>query len=757
MTNDPDIERAQRSEGELAGRATREDPGRPAYRHPADIRFAPNFSVYVLPPDVVCLYSEDRKLFLRGELYCAIASRIGAGERRADIARALSRDFPTEKIDEAFKRLFERGFVVAARSADGAAAAYWASLGLRLETVTENLRKARVQILSMGGPGERELAAALRGVGVGVIDRAAELTIVLVDDYLDDRLAEFNSRQLMQKQDWLLVQPAGIVPLIGPIFSPGKSACWRCLTDRMKQNRQTREFLDRKQARRVASPLGEDVPAESAIGLAALEIGKAIASGFRTDLHQHIVSLDLLGSTIARHHVGVQPQCPSCGSIELRDPARAPLPIRLRAGGKHFITSSGYRAIPPVETLARFRKHVSPLTGVVSRLERINREQPLDSSFIARHSFSPRAETVDALQAGLNGESCGKGSTAEQGEASALMKAIERYSGIFRGDEIRTTRRFADFAAGEAVAPNDVWLFSDTQYEHGTDGASVPPRFDPLSEMEWSPVWSLRDERFAHLPTGLLYFFHAGPGGLATVAGSNGCAAGNTFEEAIIQGFLELVERDACAIWWYNRSRRQEIDLDKLGDSFVRDLRAAFAAMDRRLWVLDVTSDFGIPVVVAVLHWTEDGREHIEFAAGADFDPRLATLRAVSELDTRLATDRTKRRRDIDALPLRRHAYLQPHGKASVRRTRFSEFANLDRREQVWACVKLAKRFGLDFLVLDQTRPDLEVPVARVIIPGLRPFHRRFAPGRLYDVPLTLGLRKRPLKETELNPRDPPD
>jgi thiazole/oxazole-forming peptide maturase SagD family component len=186
--------------------------------------------------------------------------------------------------------------------------------------------------------------------------------------------------------------------------------------------------------------------------------------------------------------------------------------------------------------------------------------------------------------------------------------------------------------------------------------------------------------------------------------------------------------------------------------------------MDRRLWVLDVTSDFGIPVVVAVLHWTEDGRERIEFAAGADFDLRLATLRAVTELNTSLATDRTKRHRanqtgqdDIDALRLRGHAYLQPHGKASLRRRRFSEFADLDRREQVWACVKLVKRFGLDFLVLDQTRPDLEVPVARVIVPGLRHFHRRFAPGRLYDVPLTLGLRKRRLKEAELNPLDPPD
>jgi len=36
------------------------------------LQFAPNFTAYVLPPDVVCLYSEDRKFFLHGELYCAL-------------------------------------------------------------------------------------------------------------------------------------------------------------------------------------------------------------------------------------------------------------------------------------------------------------------------------------------------------------------------------------------------------------------------------------------------------------------------------------------------------------------------------------------------------------------------------------------------------------------------------------------------------------------------------------------------------------
>jgi ribosomal protein S12 methylthiotransferase accessory factor len=108
-----------------------------------------------------------------------------------------------------------------------------------------------------------------------------------------------------------------------------------------------------------------------------------------------------------------------------------------------------------------------------------------------------------------------------------------------------------------------------------------------------------------------------------------------------------------------------------------------------------------------------------------------------------------------DAVPLRKHPYVRPHGKASARRAQFAKFLTLDRRDQVLACVKLVKRFGLDFLVLDQTRPDIEVPVVRVIVPGLRHFYRRFGPGRLYDVPLKLGLRKRPLPEAELNPLHP--
>ena len=72
------------------------------------LRFAPNFTAYVLPPATVCLYSEDRKFFLHGELYCAVATAIGKnGKSAPEIARQLSKSFPADKIEEAIGRLLE--------------------------------------------------------------------------------------------------------------------------------------------------------------------------------------------------------------------------------------------------------------------------------------------------------------------------------------------------------------------------------------------------------------------------------------------------------------------------------------------------------------------------------------------------------------------------------------------------------------------------------------------------------------------------
>jgi ribosomal protein S12 methylthiotransferase accessory factor len=541
------------------------------------------------------------------------------------------------------------------------------------------------------------------------------------------------------------------------VFEPGESACWTCLFDRMIRNREIKGFLDRGQARAVAvSPLVSESVGRTAIHFAAVEIAKAIASGFRTDLRDHIASFDLAGAVIAKHYVARRPQCPTCGSRKLNNPRRSPTPVEIAEGKKLVMTSGGYRTVTSRATVSRFRKHVSPLTGVVTRLERIDADLPMNTNYFAQHNFSAPAHSIDQLRSGLSGGSFGKGSTAEQGEASALMESIERYSGIFQGDEIRATRQFGDFAPGEALLPNDVQLFSETQFKNRflqqpDDSHPVPEPFDPLAKTEWSPVSSLRDKRFKYLPTGLLYFFY---GGFHT--DSNGCAAGNTRDEAIVQGFLELIERDAYAIWWYNRVQRAEVDLEQFDDFYVRDLQTQFAEAGRKLWVLDVTSDLGIPTYVAIMHWMQNGHENIEFGSGAHFDRRIALLRSLTELTQFMsvgmmggASGEKPSLDGVTPLRLEDYPFLIPSDRPVVPPAPSLKLHN-NTRDQVIACVEIAARAGYDFLVLDQTQPDVEVPVVRVLVPGLRHFYRRFAPGRLYDVPVKLGLLDRPRLESEL-------
>src|SRR5579863_9386348 len=95
-------------------------------------QFAPNFTVYVLPPDQVCLYSEDRKFFLHGELYCELATAIGKGGKSLQqLFAELAKRFPPAKVEEALKRLMERRYIIEASPAStGVVAGYWASLGL---------------------------------------------------------------------------------------------------------------------------------------------------------------------------------------------------------------------------------------------------------------------------------------------------------------------------------------------------------------------------------------------------------------------------------------------------------------------------------------------------------------------------------------------------------------------------------------------------------------------------------------------------
>jgi ribosomal protein S12 methylthiotransferase accessory factor len=165
---------------------------------------------------------------------------------------------------------------------------------------------------------------------------------------------------------------------------------------------------------------------------------------------------------------------------------------------------------------------------------------------------------------------------------------------------------------------------------------------------------------------------------------------------------------------------------------------------------LDLTHDLGIPTFVALGRFPGTGRYCVGF--GAHLDARIALQRALTEFN-QIFDPKQKLQAPWMESDLEDPSFLLPDETVPARTPRdFPEPARADIREDVRTCVARAASVGLETLVLDMTRPDVGLHVAKVAVPGLRHFWPRFGPGRLYEVPVRLGWRSSPLAETQLNP-----
>ena len=725
------------------------------------------------------LVSEIFNTLLHGRIYPDLLALLDGRQTRDEIIGSLAGSHSENDVTAALSALSGKGYIVSGDyEMEQGKAAFWSSLGTSPRLAEKKLRAAKVAI---HGNDDNRLAKCFADLGVAVGSDRPTLSVVLCDDYLDQRNDAINRVHLASGAPWVLIRPKGVLPLFGPIFRPGEDGpCWACLTYRMANNQEVHTFIRNHFGKASAfKPRAADPALLNIVyGMAAAEIAKWLVLHDAAPLHQKAFSLDVIKMKVATHPVMRRPQCAVCGDKALRSPDRPALPVKLQPSPKGPQTSGGMRAVAPVQTLEKYRHLVSLVSGIVTWVERVStKADPWLHVHWAGSNLALRIKSLSSLRRSLRSKSAGKGSTAEQSEVSALCEAVERYSGAFHGDEIRCRSSFRDFhraGDGKAIHPNDVQLFSDRQLNHaeainarGHPYNVVPPRFDPDRELEWSPVWSLTEKRNRYLPTAMLYGMTPEQRGTAGLwADSNGCAAGNTREEAILQGFLELIERDAFAIWWYNRLSLPGVDLSRFDDDYLAAASEYYGKRNRDMWVLDLTGDLGIPVFVALSRRTDTDTEDIIYGAGAHIDPHIAVLRAVCEMNQCLTwvpqPGQDSGSYGVDDpmclwwwknARLSDHPYLAPNDKSAPRgRSDYPHPDTEDFRDDVEWCRALIEAKGMELLTLDQTRPDIRMPVARVIVPGLRHFWERFAPGRLYDVPVEMGWRKQAINEPNLNP-----
>lgn len=735
--------------------------------------FRRHFRVEVIEGEGVFLVSERDLHLLTGRSIEAVAGLLDGKHTVSDILTAVEPDIPPEHVFFALHQLRERRLLVdVTQDLDRGTAAYWEMAGLQGEEAAGGVRAGRAEVVTVGEVEGDPLRALLAAEGVEPGEGA--LTVVLTDDYLREELAEINRVHLREGRPWLLARPVGPVLWIGPVFRPGEGGCWRCLTQRLEGHRQSISYLEtRLRSRRPLALPAADLPLtrDAGLRLVAAEVVKWLA-GARNGQQGDVITLDTQRLGTDRHPLRARPQCPECGDPGMMA-AQAERPVELVSRPKSFTADGGHRSRHPEDTFERYGHLVSPVTGVVKELVRIDTGTPFVKTYAAGHNFSRQVRNLQGLRAGLRSQSAGKGTTDLQAKVSAMCEAMERYSGMFQGDESRRRASLRDLGA-DAIHPNACSLYSAEQYRtRGERKAAASYDFvnDPLDEdavIDWTPVWSLTEQRHKYLPTGYLYYYHqdtdaSGPN--YAWADSNGNAAGSSLEDAVVQGFMEVVERDAVALWWYNRAARPAFDLDSFADPWMSEFREVYAGLGRDIHVLDLTTDLGVPVAVSVSRRLDGPTEDVMMAFGAHFDARIAVQRALAEMNQFIPAvidvgpdGRTRYRfHEGDQVNWWKHArvenhpYLAPSGPA-VRASAYDRPATGDLLDDVAMARALVEERGMEMLVLDQTRPDIGLPVVKLVVPGMRHFWRRLAPGRLYDVPVQLGWVSEPTPEDQMNP-----
>jgi len=725
----------------------------------------------------IFLLSEKGAAFLNDPLSQKVISLLDGKRTEQEIVAQLRNEIPEAYIFYALMELEERGLLVESEAdLDPNFALFCQSLSVNANDASQRLQSTRVALRALGSLSCQNLHESLEQLHIQIADDG-EIEVIVTDDYLREELDAINRANLERSRPWMLVKPVGTLLWIGPIFKPGKTGCWDCLAQRLRNNRPAEGFIQRR--RESFPPLTPplvDLPMtrQMALTMATHEIFKWILQGENRQLEGIIATYDIQSLAIQNHVVVKRPQCPCCGF--LKSQGSHPLPVILGSRQKKFTSDGGHRCMPPEETFERYQHQISSISGVVRSLEKLPYDcNGLAHIYTAKHHWASMFDDLEDLQKNIGGRSSGKGRTDVQARASGFCEAIERYSGIFQGDEVRIESSYQKLG-DRAIHPNACMHFSPAQYDNRMTWNAqqadrfqkVPEPFDPVREIEWTPIWSLTQQDFKYLPTVYCYFGYPEPPQPDCWANTNGCAAGNTLEEAVLQGFLELVERDSVALWWYNRLQKPAVDLERFDEPYFQAVTDYYQSIGREVWVIDLTGDLNIPTFAAISRRCDREVEDIVLGFGTHFDPKLAIQRALTEVSQMLpavlnanpdGTTQYATSAESHVLQwwqtatLETQPYLVPDPCAASKcNSDYPIIWHEDFLKDIQYCQQLVEERGMEMLVLDQTRPDIGLNVVKVIVPGLRHFWKRLDAGRLYDIPVQMGWLENPLAEEELNP-----
>lgn len=734
------------------------------------LRLKPWLESVQIDETTAIILSEESRYTLKGELLIALLPLLDGSQNEDEIAERLSGQHDLSQIYYHLFQLKEKKLIETVPKKEPSAISIFHSRMKSNSQKRDALDKIIITALDGIDPKPVAKQFSQSNLVVKIADRqtvspdSSALWIVLTPDYLEPDLEKFNSKAQKNDIRWIPFKPDGLEPWFGPLVTPGKTACIECLLHRMRGHRIQEIQIAKEKGEPPRFSQGRTAASlQISCGLLALELEKFNTGSPHCFIDKGVVSINLKTLETRYHELIRRLHCPVCGHTGEQELQGLPEEdFKLTSRHKADYTDGGERIQTASETMARFENRISYITGEVGTLK-TEKDIPVFFGSTVNSSWTTlNGHKADSCKGRCFavGASAGKGRSEIQARTSALGEALERYCSQYFGYEPCINSICANIA-DDAIHPLELNQFSDSQYIHRDEWAKraetgrVPEHFDEDMPIHWSPTWSLTQKRWKYIPSAHVYYNYPKENGGKFVYGdSNGVAAGNCIEEAIIQGFMELAERDGVAIWWYNMLQYSSLDLPSFNSAFIMEAEKGLQQHNYTLQVLNLTTDLNIPVFAAVgLHdFNQDAEPLLGF--GAHFDPRIALDRAVSEMGQSWKINKymspNEICRKVTGRRLTDELFIRPLAEASkVPLSAFLKHESKDFLTDIEYCVSILDDLGIEMLVTDLTRPEIGLSVVRVTAPGLVHFWPRFKAQRLYDVPVKLGMLDTPKEETD--------
>lgn len=564
---------------------------------------------------------------------------------------------------------------------------------------------------------------------------------------------------------------------IGPWVMPEKEGCIRCAEYRMRTAHPHRDMEEgmvkaQKSVRYLEAKKCWSVPFLSYCSvLIEGELQQWISGGPLQLIEQMYVGYDHL-LTGQLHRFQPNPVCPECSPL----PDDTPELCQLNLVPRRKPSPRTYRLPNPNLSRENLRRQFYDWRmGIFRHIYRdiyssllpiCGSELPLDDRMIER--------------------GFGRTTTFNDSEKTAMLEALERYAGMKPRGKRTVVRGSYRELKDRAIHPPSLGLHDPKQANE--PGYNYRP-YDDDTPFNWVWAYSWKEKKPVLIPEQMVYYRSTETKDRFVYETSNGCAMGGSLEEAIFYALLEVIERDAFLVAWYNRLPLVHLDIEDVKDPNILLVKDRVTAMGYQLHFFDMTMDSKVPSIWATLiNPAEDAGVKTYSAAGAHPDPEKALMGAMVEVVTSVPIyeqtmpqqrDRaTEMVKDPGKVQLMEdHVLLYSHpdtlsrfdflfteqSKTKKMREAYRDWYEKtppeDLTEELTALVERILQNNHDLLIVDETTPELRkvgIYAVKVFVQGMLTMsfghqYRRIILDRVQQAPILAGYRTHPIKEEEIN------